>query len=66
MDKSTILNQIVSNAATLMEIKADSLQCIAEQYEEKGDLERAAMWREDIPAILAAVALMQKLSGCWA
>lgn len=66
MDKGTILNQVVAQAASLMEWKIDMLECIADQYEEKGDLVRAEKWREDIPAIRSAVEVMRKLAGGWA
>ena len=66
IDKNSILNRLVEDAASLMEAKAEYIELVAEQFDEKGDKERAATWREDIPKINAAVELMRERAGSWA
>ena len=64
--KNRMINEIVENAAFIMEAHAQQLELIAEQMEAKGDAVRAASCRKDIPAITEAINIMRKLSGCWA
>jgi len=65
-DKDTMINEIVWNASIIMERKIDYLKCVADQFESKGDLENAKIWRSDIPAIKSAIEVMRKTAGCWA
>lgn len=65
-DKNRIINEMVANTADVLEAKAEEVECIAEQYEAKGDIERATDWRKDLPAIRSAVEIMRLRAGCWA
>lgn len=65
-DKNTIINEIMANAADIMEAKLDYIELVAKQFEDKGNAEQAARCRKDIPRIKAAVELMREYGGCWA
>lgn len=62
----TIINEMVANSADVMEAKIVYLECVAVQYEAKGETVIAQMWRQDIPDIKKAIEVMRKLAGCWA
>ena len=64
-DKNSIINQIVSNAADVMEAKAEEEEMIADLFEGKGDHERASKLRDRIKCTTEAVALMRANAGCW-
>ena len=64
--KNTILNELVANAAELMENHADYNEIVAEQFEEKGDMERVERLRRLNKRIAEAVELMREYAGCWA
>lgn len=59
-----VLNEMVDNAAELMEEYIKSQELIASQFDNK-DPERAAIIRQDIPDIQTALAVMRKRSGNW-
>lgn len=63
--KDTIINEMVVNAADVMEAKAEYFEMVAAQFDEKGDTVTAAHWRRHIPGIVAAVALIRENAGCW-
>ena len=63
--KDRILNEMVQNTANLMEAHAQSLDFIAQQFNNKGDHEKAAHIRRDLPRIAAAIALIREYGGCW-
>ena len=66
MSKNRIINQLVLNAATIMESKAEEQAIIAQLLEEKGDHDTAARLRETNKRIAAAIDLMRENEGCWA
>ena len=65
-DKNTIINELVDNAAEVMEAKAEYNELVAEQFEKKGDMERVQRLREINTRIADAVALMRDWAGSWA
>jgi hypothetical protein len=65
-DKSRIINEMVVNASDVMEAKAEEMERIAQQFEAKGDTQRAKHIKADVPEIKKAIELMRKLEGCWA
>lgn len=65
-DKNTIINQLVGNAADVMENKMDYNEIVAEMMDEKGDHACAKRLRDMNTNIAAAVELMRENGGCWA
>jgi hypothetical protein len=65
-DKSQIINEMVINAADVMEAKSEYLEMVAKQFDEQGCSERASFFRQDLPKIKEAVELIRKRAGCWA
>ncbi len=65
-DKNTIINQMVSQVADVLEHKIANLRLTAEILTESGKHEQAATWLTDVPEIEAAMNLLRRREGSWA
>ena len=64
-DTGTIRNTVVEMAASIMTAKVEYMHCVADQFAEKGQTERADVWRADAKRIEEAVATMNTFMGAW-
>lgn len=64
-DKNTIINQMIMNAADVMEAKIEYNEIVVEMFEEKGDTERVKNLRDLNVRIAAAIATIRENDGCW-
>jgi len=63
---SNIINEVVANAADIMEQRAEYNALVAEQFAEKGDRGRAERLAQINQRIIDAIVLMREFDGCWA
>ena len=65
-DRHTEMNNTVDQAAKIMRSKIKFNECVAAQFEEKGNTDQAGHLRQINRRIQAAVDLIEEFSGCWA
>lgn len=66
MDTGTMRNTIVYMAAELIKAKANENRVVAELFREKDKKhDTQAILKSDAQEMDAAVALMERLAGCW-
>ena len=64
-DTGTQRNTIIWLAAGIVSFKVEELQCIADQFKEKGDLERYEKLSKQAEEMRQVVKVLDEHAGCW-
>lgn len=65
-DKDTILNELMENAASLIEAKIEFTKIVRDQFIKKGDTTRTETLTRDIEEMTQAMNTIRVRGGCWA